>query len=53
VNNNSYGICEVDQRPIIVQIYKGTGVCGELCRKFRNKEMSLETYNKQKGDLKK
>jgi hypothetical protein len=31
-------ICEVDGKVIKVMCFKGTGVCGEICRKIRDKE---------------
>lgn len=33
--------CEKCGRPILVMAFKGTGVCGELCRKLRAGEISL------------
>jgi hypothetical protein len=34
--------CVVDGRPILTMSFKGTGVCGELCRKVRDGELTLE-----------
>lgn len=31
--------CEVDEKEILVMAFKGTGVCGEYCRKVRDGEI--------------
>lgn len=31
-------ICEICYKKIEVMCFKGTGVCGEICRKIRDKE---------------
>lgn len=36
--------CVVDGREIKVMSFKGTGVCSELCRKFRDKEIDEGKY---------
>lgn len=42
--------CEVDERPIVMLAYMGTGVCCELCRKYRDKEIDLAEYERTKDN---
>lgn len=32
-------VCEVDDKPIEMMAFKGTGVCSEICRKVRDREI--------------